>query len=410
MNFTLFLILFFLSDTTSADGEMPHILPDAPSLEYEVELKKLGKFHLNANDGLDSVFAMGRRNIEWIEFINSNRPQEEKLSFTSKETQRRIPIDQPWEYNVEIILSDLSALKSQMPSSMLEIIFDGKPFTKEPPVSKDQYLYFGRLLDRTYQAAARWRANQPWIDALKVRRSNDVRGYYFLSRMKDRSEKLAKYEILPAEEKAQIFDWILAMCMNGGSGLMTCKNEVNKQIQSKKGLENYYLSKLPASQKLWIKFFQIDRSFARKDIFWRDAILYSPFWDPTDQRIRDFVKGNLEDEWKFQNMNLNIGFVKPGSGNHPRIKFQPDITPHVNGLGGNTIFMNSRQPITEYDANWIVRHEFGHVLGFPDCYVEFYLVEKRTIMNYQIDADNIMCSRAGEVRELHFQELKKAYQ
>ncbi len=409
MKLLLILALFHFPFQALAAGEMLHILPDAPSTEYEAELQKIGAFHSVLGDGLDSIFVYGRRNIDWINYLNSFRPEREKLSFTSKETQRRIPIDQPWEYNVGIIVNDLSQLKAQMPKEMVEILFEGKQFPSELPVAEEQYLNFGRLLDRIYQAAARWRANQPWLDMLKVRRSNDVRGFYFLSRMTDRKVKLANYHSLPEEEKIKIADWLVAMCLNGGTGLMTCKNEVNKEVRSKRDLEIYYQAKVQASQRLWSKFFQIDKTFARKDILWRGNSLVSPFWDPLTEDIRAFVKGNLEDEWRLDNLSLAIDFVNPGSGNHPRIKFQPDITPHVNGLGGNTIFMNSKQPITEYDANWIVRHEFGHVLGFPDCYVEFYLVERQTIMNYQIDSDNIMCSRRGAVRALHFEELKKAY-
>ena len=71
--------------------------------------------------------------------------------------------------------------------------------------------------------------------------------------------------------------------------------------------------------------------------------------------------------------------------------------------------MDANQPLTEYDAQWTIRHEFGHVLGLPDCYVEFYIQERGVIMNYQLDIDNIMCSRRGHVKETNVQELERAY-
>ena len=42
----------------------------------------------------------------------------------------------------------------------------------------------------------------------------------------------------------------------------------------------------------------------------------------------------------------------------------------------------------------VLAHEFGHVLGFPDCYTEFYDGQKSDLVYYEISAEdtNIMCS------------------
>ena len=80
-----------------------------------------------------------------------------------------------------------------------------------------------------------------------------------------------------------------------------------------------------------------------------------------------------------------------------------------NRVGGDTIVMNATQPLTEYDAQWTIRHEFGHVLGFVDCYVEFYESERNVIVNYQFDVENLMCSRRGHIQQRHVDELQRAY-
>ena len=48
------------------------------------------------------------------------------------------------------------------------------------------------------------------------------------------------------------------------------------------------------------------------------------------------------------------------------------MTPHVNRLGGNVIVMDAAASIEVYAIRWAIRHEYGHVLGLPDCYFEFY--------------------------------------
>lgn len=72
--------------------------------------------------------------------------------------------------------------------------------------------------------------------------------------------------------------------------------------------------------------------------------------------------------------------------------------------------MDSNQPIEEYDSQWTIRHEFGHVLGLPDCYHEFYDTTQEAYVNYQFDVTDLMCSRAGNMNERIYLELKKAYQ
>jgi hypothetical protein len=59
----------------------------------------------------------------------------------------------------------------------------------------------------------------------------------------------------------------------------------------------------------------------------------------------------------------------------------------------------------------ITAHEFGHILGFNDCYVEFIEEGGRRLVYYEIDPNNIMCnvSGTGNVLAEHIEKLKSAY-
>ena len=157
--------------TSLAHGNIPDIPPDAPGAEYRavIEQRRL----TFADDGLDPVLRMGERNLAWLDYLNQGR--EPKISFTSKATQTGIPIDRPSEYNPTLILAGFAHLKEILPAEMAKVIFDGAPFTKEPPLQLEDYIDWGRALDRSYQIAARWRTMAPWLPLLEIRRGQDIR-------------------------------------------------------------------------------------------------------------------------------------------------------------------------------------------------------------------------------------------
>lgn len=407
MNTLLFGLL--LPILSSASG-IPDLPPDAGSSEYRSILQ--GKGTLLNLDGLNVVISAGERNLDWLDHINSRRPDNQKLSFTSKETQRSFPIDSPNEYNPSLILAEFAKVKSSYPAELAEVIFGGAAFTDEPPIDVKDYLEISRLLDNAYQSAGRWRVMEGWLPSLTSRRKNDIRGYYFLSRLKDRKEKLKNFADLSSEERSRIREWLIGMCFNGSGTLSQCQRELNNLIGAKGNLNTFYEKALARSESRYRSFFSIPSYATRRDFQWESLAdgrqrLVAPFLDPTRPEVRYFVQHNVQDEWKWTDWRLELPFKS--SGDHPFIVFEPGATPNVNGLGGNRITMNANQPLTEYDAQWTIRHEFGHVLGLPDCYVEFYVEEKQVIVNYQIDVENIMCSRRGHVKAENFEELKRAY-
>jgi hypothetical protein len=89
--------------------------------------------------------------------------------------------------------------------------------------------------------------------------------------------------------------------------------------------------------------------------------------------------------------------------------WEEGATPHVDNAPGTTITMDANSPLSEYDVQWTIRHEYGHVLGFPDCYEEFYDEEAEAFVSYQLDVTNLMCSRRGKLKQVHYDELKRAY-
>lgn len=54
-------------------------------------------------------------------------------------------------------------------------------------------------------------------------------------------------------------------------------------------------------------------------------------------------------------------------------------------------------------------HQFGHLLGFQDCYTEQWDGEQLSLRIHELDHENIMCSPDGKILPLHLEALKAAY-
>jgi hypothetical protein len=292
---------------------------------------------------------------------------------------------------------------------MREVILEGsKPATTPLEVDDATYVRVARAFDRLYQSASRWALTLPYRNAYIQNRKGDIRGYYFLSRDPNLDAKLSGYSTLPADEQQALGSLLRGVCFN--YDLMDegdCAEEFRLAVAGRT-LPAFWNRYRRHGERAYNALFNVRNP--RRDLKWstigNEEIATLPFRDPQSDRIRDFLKLNLEDEWKWGHWKLSLPFTANAD---VRVVFRPAITPNVNGLGGNTITMDANVPVEEYEVQWIIRHEFGHVLGFPDCYVEFYDTEAEAMVNYQVDISDLMCSRAGNLLERHYAEMKRVY-
>lgn len=386
-----------------------HILPDAPSSYYRLSLKNQNILVIDdskSDNSVESVIKLGERNMNWLKYMNSLRDEAHQLRLTKPGELTAVPITSPKKYNPKIIAETADSIKSQIPQGLKEVLYSNTQFPENPSVSDDVYIEWARKIDKNYQTAARWMMMVPYLNYLKEEAQNDIRGYFFLSHTENIENKLRSFSNLLENEKSQITEWLIQICRNNEGLKANCESKVNSSISNNKVYE-IYLRYVSGSEKLWDSYFSL--SNPRQDMQWTSvnpltAIL--PFLNPNNDRIMNFLKINIEDEWKWNDWRLNLNFQNNAD---VHVEFKPGVTPHVNGLGGNTIVMDENTPLTEWDVQWTIRHEFGHVLGFTDCYVEFYDSQEKAIINYQLDIDNLMCSRRGRMQETHYTTLRSAY-
>jgi hypothetical protein len=402
-------VVLLLSQTQKAVAQTPHLEMDMSGQEYSQILSQIAvteDFNTAHDNGLKMVLKMGKRNLEWLKFINDNRDEKHRISLTSAATQMGNPIESPRLYNPSLILKKYQDLIGQIPDSIKTVVLGSGSYPTNPPVSDEEFCNWGRKLDSQYQMAARWTLMEGYLAQMAQKKTEDVRGFYFLSKDSEIEKKLRNWKDLDQQTKVTFEEYLVEMCYNNElpDG---CFDNVEKAINRNIVFE-LYQRYFPKSKNLWDSFFSIQQN--RRDVQWKHnpEELHVPFRDPNNAKVKSYLSDNIQDEWKWNDWHLLLDF-RTDSQDMPEVQFEAGSTPHVNAIAGNIITMDDNAPLTEYDVQWTIRHEFGHVLGFPDCYVEFYDEPNAVMISYQLDITNLMCSRKGHLKEIHFNELKRAY-
>ncbi len=360
---------------------------------------------------LENYLAMGQKNLQWVDLINAHRPAQQKISFSSEATQQGFPISAPRVMNFKVVKNTWDILHALLPSPLKAVIFEGAALTETLPVSEREFTEWLFQVDRAYQLAARYTMMKPWRQEMAEVANWDVRGYLILKEEVDLNTKLLNWENLSLGQQEKFTKALTSICRNSGVAADSCHAE----FQTKKNasqLVDFKDQYMAGAEVNYNSFFQIPRS--RVDGTWAvqddgTEVLSFPFADPHNQVVTDYLKINIEAEWRWLNWTLRLDFVESESPDTTHVVFVPGSTPHVNDIAGSEITMDANAPLSEYDVQWTIRHEYGHVVGFPDCYIEFYDAEEDAIVSYQLDITNLMCSRRGHLQEKHFTEMVNAY-
>lgn len=414
MQSPLLVLILALSTTAWAHREnlhnFPHLDPEMTSSEYRALLPTLNAIHKNGENKtpLSRVIAAGTRNLDWLKNLNDHLSEQDQIQFTSAETQPAYPIEAPNKYNPELILTHFDQLVAQLPPVMKAILIDGQPFEAQLSMDRAEYIRQGFELDRAYQSAVRWTVLSPYLNEYAARQSEDVRGYIYLSQLPDRDAQLKNFESLAPQKQARLAEALRGSCKNSGASSASCASELRQALDDHR-LSNFYERYLEDARQTYNEFFEIPMEARRNDIQWsasHPSTLVMPFTSPGIDRITSFLSANIQDEWKFADWQLVLQYR---SNAQSRIEFEAGALPHVDRVGGNVITMDQNSSLNEYGVKWTIRHEFGHVLGFPDCYHEYYDTQERVMTSYQIDTSDLMCSRRGHLKQRHYDELMRIY-
>lgn len=414
------LLLFLFSLSVSAEIAPVNPGPDGvrfnqieiyraeKTLEKQLQDKNLSLEERRELDGLQTILKTGKRAVLWFGKVNAARTPETRLDLNKKGNSKGMPITEPNKTNSNILIDRYNTILKDIPPSIASVVTATTDLPENAPVSDEEFVAGIRKLDVVYQHAIRWIGAKDALSWYIVRSLWDIRGYYFLKQIPDLNEKLTQFQSLPEEERKTLAGWLYGLCHNGDFDDDDCRDELNKAI-TKGRLPDYYNRFNKYGERQYNSFFSIPAT--RPEVFWNEdrTVLHSPFLAPQRADVQKWLAFNVEEEWKGENFQLKLDFVDRSKKPIPHIEFKSGVTAHVNEIAGDTITLNGDYSIENYDMRWTIRHEYGHVLGLVDCYLEFYDVNERAMIYYELDTTNLMCSRAGKFQPLHITGLKNAY-
>lgn len=392
--------------STSVFAAPVHIDLEAPSFVYRDHLAKMPKTRKNDHPAIAKALVWGNKLAKWLEHENARRDDSRQLRLTSQSTRRGIPIDAPSIYSEKTVEASLEELRAEMPATMTDVL-DGDEFPERLPLPDADFVVVARKVDRTYQTAARYKSLLPWMSYYQRAKAKDVRAFFFFRENGWTAERFADFAKFPEDMKVELRSQLRDLCLNSGETDLGCQRSVADAEVTKK-LPELFTALYAEGERTWDDFFVIPDEAIRRDVNWRvPERAEIPFNTPEFERFIPYLRDNIQDEFRHGDWGLRLRFGTFANG--PRLKFETGVVPHVDRLGGNNIVMDSNQSIEEYESQWVIRHEFGHVIGLPDCYHEFYDRNLGAFVNYQLDTSDLMCSRAGNMNERIFLELKRVY-
>lgn len=118
---------------------------------------------------------------------------------------------------------------------------------------------------------------------------------------------------------------------------------------------------------------------------------------------------SVETLWSRENFSLKLELVKNYNENVVAILPTDKVISYVPDDNNRLVYLSLKND--HETMKRVIAHEFGHVLGFPDCYIEFFDDAKKELVYYEIlqKETNLMCSlqRDASIPEDYFFQLSE---
>lgn len=408
----------------------PHLMPDATSSELRAHLAA-NPSEIKDEDVIAESLRWGDRTAEYLSEANTTALKQTQgldksvniddlpVVLVDKATPRGggLPIDDPMVYSVDIIRSQMERMRKNTPPELM-LFLEGAPFPHHLSFEQKVLDRFFDRVDGIYSYAARYKSLLPYLEYFRNNKMRDVRAYHYFKSGNWSLETLDRLAGLTPEELGKVKVHIHHLCRQLAhydtletTTLEACDSRFEEMKTA--SLEEFtayvranWADFMAVGEYMWQSYFAIQDRARRSDVDHTDPnVLVLPFKTVPTLRLRSFIGGTVEDEYQWNGWKIKVDFRDDARA---RLQFKAGETPSVSE-NGNLVTMDPNGIFESYSAQNTMKHEMGHVLGFPDCYVEFFDDEMNAFVNYQLDTTDLMCSGGGRMNERMYLELTRVY-
>ncbi len=351
------------------------------------------------------ILQAGETNLRWL--------SREKLVIRDEEFPRSFPIEHPSIYSESTLVQDFDDFRKEMPEFYFKVVSKNAAIPDSFPISKKEFLKLAVRMNYLYVDTKRWLDNVKDIEKYKSKKKSDIRGYYFLSREKDINAKLQNWKTLSGETQNRIFENLVGICINSygvdahGNDPI-CRGYLTKQLEAGETPTAFYNMYIDVARQNFDLYFELVRP--RRGLTWIDRgtqeKLILPIYDQSG-KLTPKMKSKIESLWTWGPWHLEL---VPDTNAEVTLKSEAGTL--VSRQQKNEILIDSDNAFSEFRQQKVLAHELGHVLGFPDCYAEFFegdTAQDGHFVYYELDTTNLMCSSTGHVLQSHYEAIKRTY-
>ena len=274
--------------------------------------------------------------------------------------------------------------------------------------------------------AARFQNYQCSLNKLAENKSKDVRIYFDIKekfcgdfqREHCLEHQLKYFENLDSNTKETLREYFLELCIPF-SNEANCTGQFMSTLQRKGNLLQQFQDYFNAFEEEKVdSLFKISKSSPKfdcdikNDVYVLKVSIYTDIKKFEKRFGRNGIK-RIEKIWsnKFIKLKISLIDLLASDINAPKnsfkLLFKNKVQSHVILGNKRVIILDSN--LDNSNLEMVLSHEIGHVLGFKDCYVEFFDNHSREIVYYEIEkfGDNLMCSvsKGQSVPDDYFNQL-----
>ncbi len=243
-----------------------------------------------------------------------------------------------------------------------------------------------------YQKALRYEGMKCSKSFLATKKANDITPYmsmkaFCLEKNDDESCTMDTLLNLSLDEEQMVIKNNLTMCKSLTNDPEGCQQQYSLEnvTPTQKSFKKNFYDSLFALRSSHLKF----NCEQTDDLTVMNIkVLKSGFSEEKLKSLTDYVS----EQWSRNNFQLSIELVSEKTADVIELIPTNRTVSYVPDNNNRQVYLS--QILDSYSMKRVLVHEFGHVLGFPDCYTEFYDTEKNSLIYYEISQDNtnIMCS------------------